>query len=41
LDNYALRRKIITYVEDEGSNLNTMTTSLKSIIKLAMIFLHW
>jgi len=41
LDNYALRRKIITYVKDEGSNLNTMTTSLKSIIKLAMIFLHW
>ncbi len=32
LDNYALRRKIIIYVKDEGSNLNTMTIALKSII---------
>jgi hypothetical protein len=32
LDNYALKRKIIAYVKDEGSNLNTMTTILKSIV---------
>jgi len=31
LDNYALRRKIIIYVKDEGSNLNTMTTSLNQL----------
>ncbi len=40
LDNYALRRKIITYVKDEGSNLNTMTTSLKSIISCDMLGLE-
>jgi hypothetical protein len=32
LDNYALRRKIIAYVNNEGSNLNTMITIVKSII---------
>jgi hypothetical protein len=32
LDNYALRRKIIAYVKDEGSTLNTMTTSIISVI---------
>jgi hypothetical protein len=32
LDNYALKRKIIAYVNNEGSNLNTMTTALKSIV---------
>ncbi len=31
LDSYALKRKIITYVKDEGSNLNAMATTLKSI----------
>jgi hypothetical protein len=38
LDNYALRRKIIAYVKDEGSNLNTMITTLKSIIICDMLF---
>ncbi len=33
LDAYGLRNKIITYVKDEGSNLNTLTNALKSIIK--------
>jgi hypothetical protein len=28
-----LRRKIIVYVKDEGSNLNAMTITLKSIMK--------
>jgi hypothetical protein len=32
LNSYALRRKIIVYVKDAGSNLNTMTTTLKSIV---------
>jgi hypothetical protein len=30
---YGLRNKIITHVKDEGSNLNTLTSTLKSIIK--------
>ncbi len=33
LDAYGLRTKIITYVKDEGSNLNTLTNVLKSIVK--------
>jgi hypothetical protein len=33
LDQYGLRNKIITYVKDEGSNLNSMTIALKSIVK--------
>ncbi len=30
---YGLRNKIIAYVNDEGSNLNIMTNTLKSIVK--------
>ncbi len=30
---YGLRNKIIAYVKDESSNLNTLTSALKSIIK--------
>jgi hypothetical protein len=33
LDAYGLRNKIITNVKDEGSNLNTLTSTLKSIVK--------
>ncbi len=33
LDVYGLRNKIIPYVKDEGSNLNTLTNVLKSIVK--------
>ncbi len=32
-DQYGLRNKIITYVKDERSNLNSMTIALKSIVK--------
>ncbi len=33
LDVYGLRNKIITYVKDEGSNLNTLTNALKFVVK--------
>jgi hypothetical protein len=33
LDAYGLRNKIITYVKDEGSNLNTLTSAFKSVVK--------
>jgi hypothetical protein len=32
LDKYDSRKKITTWVKDEGSNLNTMITTLKSIV---------
>ncbi len=32
LDKYGLRKKIITYVKYEGSNLNAMTIVLKVIV---------
>ncbi len=32
-DQYGLRNKIIAYVKDEGSNLNTMTIILKFVLK--------
>jgi hypothetical protein len=40
LDNYALRRKIIIYVEDEISNMNIMIITLKSIISCDMLGLE-
>ncbi len=40
LDNCALRRKIIAYVKDEGSNLDDMTTTLKSIVSCDMLGLE-
>ncbi len=40
LDSYALKRKIIVYVKDEGSNLNTMTTNLNSIVSCDMLGLE-
>jgi len=33
LDAYGLKNKIITYVKDEGSNLNTLTNALKFVVK--------
>jgi hypothetical protein len=33
LDAYGLKNKIITYVKDEGSNLNTLTHALKYVVK--------
>ncbi len=32
LDKYGLKKKFITYVKDEGSNLNTMITTLKVVV---------
>ncbi len=32
LDKYGLKKKIIAYVKDEGSNFNAMTTALKDVI---------
>ncbi len=40
MDSYALRKKIIAYVKDEGSNLNIMITTLKSIISCDMLGLE-
>jgi hypothetical protein len=40
LDSYALKKKIIAYVKDEGSNLNTMTIALKSIVSCDMLGLE-
>jgi hypothetical protein len=33
LDAYGLKNKIIIYVKDEGSNLNTLTNALKFVVK--------
>ncbi len=33
LDAYNLRNKIIAYVKDEGSNLNTLTNALNFVVK--------
>jgi hypothetical protein len=33
LDAYGLRNKIITYVKDKGSNLNSLTNPLKFVVK--------
>jgi len=32
LNKYGLKKKIITYVKNEGSNLNAMTITLKAIV---------
>ncbi len=40
LDQYGLRNKIIAYVKDEGSNLNTMIIALKSIIECEILGLN-
>jgi hypothetical protein len=40
LDNYALKKKHIAYVKDEGFNLNTMTATLKSIVSYNMLDLE-
>ncbi len=37
LDNYASRKIIIVYVKDEGSNLNIVSTTLKSIVSCDML----
>jgi hypothetical protein len=39
LDQDGLRRQIIAYVKDEGSNLNVMIIALKSIVKCEVLSL--
>ncbi len=39
LNKYDLRKKIIIYVKDEGTNLNIMTTALKSIVSYDILSL--
>jgi len=34
LDQYGLKNKMIAYVKDEGSNLNTMTIVLKYVVNV-------
>jgi hypothetical protein len=40
LDAYGLRNKIIIYVKDEGSNLNTLTNALKFVVKCETLSLE-
>jgi hypothetical protein len=37
LDQYDLRKKIITYVKDEGANLNAMTKTLKFVVNCEVL----
>jgi hypothetical protein len=39
LKQYGLTKKIFVYVKDEGANLNTMTTTLKSIISCETLYM--
>ncbi len=39
LDQYGLRNKVITYIKDEGSNLYSMTTILKFVVKFEVFSL--
>jgi hypothetical protein len=40
LDKHGLRKKIIAYAKDEGSNLNVMTTTLKVVVNCESIGLE-
>jgi hypothetical protein len=40
LDAYGLRNKIITYVKDEGSNLNTLTNVLTFVVTREILSLE-
>jgi hypothetical protein len=40
LDTYEFKRKIVTYVKDEGSNLNNMTIVVKSILNCEVLGLE-
>jgi hypothetical protein len=40
LDQYRLKKQIIAYVKDEGSNLITMTTTLKLVVKHEVLGLN-
>ncbi len=40
LEKYGLRKKIIVYVKNEGSNLNAMTIELKAIVNYEFLGLE-
>jgi pyruvate dehydrogenase complex dehydrogenase (E1) component len=40
LDKHGLRKKIIAYVKDEGSNFNVMTTVLKVVVNYESVGLE-
>ncbi len=40
LDQYRLKKQIIAYVKDEGSNLITMTSTLKLLVKHEVLGLN-
>jgi hypothetical protein len=40
LDSYGLSKKIITYIKDEGENLNSMTTTLKYVVSFEVLGLE-
>ncbi len=40
LNAYGLRNKIIAYVKDEGSNLNTLTNALNFVVKCEILGLE-
>jgi hypothetical protein len=40
MDKYGLRKKIIVYVIDEGSNLNVMTATLKVVVNRKFLSLE-
>ncbi len=40
LDTYELKRKIVVSIKDEGFNVNTMITSLKSIVSCDVLGLE-
>jgi hypothetical protein len=40
LDSYVLRKQIIAYIKDEGSNLNIMIIALKSIVSCDVLGLE-
>jgi len=39
-DGYALKRKIVAYVKNEGSNLNFMTIALKLVVSCDVLGLE-
>jgi hypothetical protein len=39
-NSYGLRKKIITYVKDEGANLNSMTTTFKFVVNYEVLGLE-
>ncbi len=40
LEKYNLRKKIVVYVKDEGSNFNTMTIALKLVVSCEVLDLE-